>query len=67
MDKRLQDIKIVVDHPKRESEEIFVLRAVQFIEILKKPSYLILRFESEIISKKELIIPIIPYMKVIIE
>lgn len=68
MDKRLQDIKILIDNPIRDSEEeIFVFRAVQLMEMLKKPTYLILRIKSETTAINEIIIPIIPFLKVIIE
>ena len=67
MYKKYQNIKIVIDNHRRKSEDIFTLTGVQFKEMLKRPTYLILRFNTETLESKELIIPIISYMKIIIE
>lgn len=70
MDKTFQDIKIVVDDPRRKITEekcICSFRAVRLMEILKRPSYLILRFSTENPAINEVIIPILPYMQLIIE
>lgn len=62
MDKRLQDIHIIIG-----DEEVFGIRAIDLLEFVKRPNSFLFRYRATSIQEYQLLIPILPHMQIIID